>query len=102
MNTEAQQAPAARVAALQISPLTGPYETNIRAKWYRISNGSREWEIKNLSNGADGASSSLTLRKKQRAPTKCWCSLPFCPNRANYFIVASLRIRSLPYLYAAR
>lgn len=46
---EAQQSPAARVKALLESPLTGPYETNIRAKWYRVSNGAREWEIKNLS-----------------------------------------------------
>ena len=23
---------------------------------------------------------------------------PFCPNRANYFMVASFRIRSAPYL----
>lgn len=45
---EAQQAPARRVEALKKSPLTGPYETNIRAKWYRVSNGSHEWEIKNL------------------------------------------------------
>ena len=46
---EAQQSPAARVKALLESPLTGPYETNIRAKWYRVSNGAHEWEIKNLS-----------------------------------------------------
>lgn len=46
---EAQQSPAARVKALLESPLTGPYETNIRSKWYRVSNGAHEWEIKNLS-----------------------------------------------------
>lgn len=46
---EAQQAPETRVAALKESPLTGPFETNIRAKRYAISNGSREWTIRNLS-----------------------------------------------------
>lgn len=46
---EAQQAPEIRIAALKKSPLTGAFETNIRAKWYAISNGKREWKIKNLS-----------------------------------------------------
>lgn len=45
----AQQSPDIRVAALKKSPLTGPFETNIRAKWYAISNGQHEWKIKNLS-----------------------------------------------------
>lgn len=46
---EAQQDPEARVTALKKSPLTGAFETNIRAKWYAISTGQREWKIKNLS-----------------------------------------------------
>ena len=49
MQAAAQQSPDVRVAALKKSPLTGAFETNIRAKWYAISNEQREWKIKNLS-----------------------------------------------------
>nr|DAP96422.1 MAG TPA: Acetone carboxylase alpha subunit [Caudoviricetes sp.] len=45
----AQQAPETRVEALKKSPLTGAFETNIRAKRYTLSDGKREWEFRNLS-----------------------------------------------------
>lgn len=38
-----------RIGSIKISPLTGPFETNIRAKWFRVSDGSHTWEFKNLS-----------------------------------------------------
>lgn len=46
---EAQQSTAARVEGLKQSPLTGAYETNIRAKRFAISNGQQLWEVRNLS-----------------------------------------------------
>lgn len=45
----AQQAPEIRVEALKKSPLTGAFETNMRAKCYAVSNGKQSWEIRNLS-----------------------------------------------------
>lgn len=37
-----------RMPSIKNSPLTGPFETNLRAKWFRVSDGLHTWEIKNL------------------------------------------------------
>lgn len=49
VQAEAQQSPEARVAALKQSPLTGAFETNIRAKEFVLEHGGRSWTIRNLS-----------------------------------------------------
>lgn len=49
VQAEAQQSPDARVAALKTSPLTGAFETNIRAKEFVLEHGDRSWTIRNLS-----------------------------------------------------
>lgn len=45
----AQQSTETRVEALKRSPLTGAFETNIRAKCFALSNGRQSWDIRNLS-----------------------------------------------------
>lgn len=48
--SEAQQDVNTRVNALKESPNTGRFETNLKAKYFAISNGVKTWHIRNLAN----------------------------------------------------